>query len=378
MKLTEFPVTTSTNGSDLLWIMQSGVSKQITYTNLIAGAQTAHASLTALAALSGTGIVERTGTNTFAVFSISSLGKSLVAGAGASDMRTTLGLGTSATLDVPASGNAASGEVVKGSDTRLSDARTPASHTHTASAITDFSSAVVAALGTAAPLNVAASGDATSGQVVKGNDSRLTNTRTPASHTHTVSEITDAGTAALVDVPATGNASVTEAVIGSDTRLTNARTPSAHATSHSSGGSDPITVSNLAGYGTFAGSTLTLAGIVVTFPTVAGKVAYQDGVTAASGVSTNATINLSEPSQCYTLTLSQARTLIFTGQTEGRSFKLRITENATGGYSVTWPAIKWASGTPPTQTTGADKSDLYEFTYISGVWIGRQTVKDFS
>ncbi len=35
------------------------------------------------------------------------------------------GLGTSATVDVPSSGNAASDEVVKGSDTRLSDARTP-------------------------------------------------------------------------------------------------------------------------------------------------------------------------------------------------------------------------------------------------------------
>lgn len=43
----------------------------------------------------------------------------------ASGARTNLGLGTSAVLDVPASGNAAAGEVVKGSDTRLTDARTP-------------------------------------------------------------------------------------------------------------------------------------------------------------------------------------------------------------------------------------------------------------
>lgn len=38
------------------------------------------------------------------------------------------------------------------------------------------------ALGTASALNVAASGDASSGQVVKGNDSRLTNSRTPTAH----------------------------------------------------------------------------------------------------------------------------------------------------------------------------------------------------
>lgn len=46
-------------------------------------------------------------------------------------------------------------------------------------------------LGTAASLNVAASGDAASGEVVKGNDSRLTNTRTPTAHTHASTDIND-------------------------------------------------------------------------------------------------------------------------------------------------------------------------------------------
>lgn len=44
-------------------------------------------------------------------------------------------LGTAAALDVPAAGNAASGQVVKGSDTRLSDTRTPTSHNHAATDI---------------------------------------------------------------------------------------------------------------------------------------------------------------------------------------------------------------------------------------------------
>ncbi|MDD6581625.1 MAG: hypothetical protein PUF10_02960 [Bacteroidales bacterium] len=47
-------------------------------------------------------------------------------------------LGTAAALNVPASGDAATTEVVKGDDSRLSDARTPTSHTHTTSEITDF------------------------------------------------------------------------------------------------------------------------------------------------------------------------------------------------------------------------------------------------
>lgn len=62
-------------------------------------------------------------------------------------------------------------------------------------------------LGTAAPLDVAAAGDATSAQVVKGNDSRLSDARTPTAHTQaasTISDSTTAGRALLtaVDAPA--------------------------------------------------------------------------------------------------------------------------------------------------------------------------------
>ena len=46
-------------------------------------------------------------------------------------------------------------------------------------------------LGTAAAKNVSQSGDASSTEVVMGNDTRLTDARTPISHTHTKSEITD-------------------------------------------------------------------------------------------------------------------------------------------------------------------------------------------
>jgi hypothetical protein len=52
------------------------------------------------------------------------------------------------------------------------------------------------------------------------------------SHTHTLSAITNAGTAAARDVPASGNAgivsSVAQVVIADDTRLTDARTPTSH------------------------------------------------------------------------------------------------------------------------------------------------------
>ena len=86
---------------------------------------------------------------------------------------------------MPASGDASSTEVVKGDDSRLTDARTPVSHTHTKSEITDFPT-----LGTAAALNVPVSGNASTTEVVKGDDSRLTDARTPTSHSHSWTDIT--------------------------------------------------------------------------------------------------------------------------------------------------------------------------------------------
>ena len=135
-------------------------------------------------------------------------------------------LGTSAYKNVPSSGNASATEVVMGNDSRLSDARTPVSHTHSKSQITDFPS-----LGTSSSKDVSASGDASATEVVMGNDSRLSDARTPVSHTHTVSEVTDfptLGTASSKNVSTSGDASATEVVMGDDSRLSDSRTPVSH------------------------------------------------------------------------------------------------------------------------------------------------------
>ena len=52
------------------------------------------------------------------------------------------GLGTAAYKDVPTSGDAGNAQVVLGSDSRLTNARTPTSHTHTSSQITDLSTTI--------------------------------------------------------------------------------------------------------------------------------------------------------------------------------------------------------------------------------------------
>ena len=79
-------------------------------------------------------------------------------------------------------------------DSRLSDARTPTTHSHTLSQITDS--------GSAAGLDVATVGNAAAGEVVTGDDTRLSDDRDPTAHTHTLADISDSGTAAAADTTA--------------------------------------------------------------------------------------------------------------------------------------------------------------------------------
>lgn len=66
------------------------------------------------------------------------------AGAGDAAILNKPTLGTASALNVPATGDAAVGEVVKGSDTRLTDSRTPTVHTHAESDVTGLVSDLAA------------------------------------------------------------------------------------------------------------------------------------------------------------------------------------------------------------------------------------------
>lgn len=108
-----------------------------------------------------------------------------------SDLSGTPSLGTAAALDVPSSGDAASGEVVKGDDSRLSDARTPTAHTHDDRYYTEAE--VDSALGGKANASHShAISDVTNLQSALDG-------KADTGHTHTLSDITDAGTAAASD-----------------------------------------------------------------------------------------------------------------------------------------------------------------------------------
>ena len=83
--------------------------------------------------------------------------------------------------------------------------------------------------------------------------------KAPVSHTHTKANITDLGTigtAAAKDVPPSGNASTAQVVMGNDSRLTDTRVPIVHVSTHQPGGSDPLPVDQSA----VTGSLRTLGG----------------------------------------------------------------------------------------------------------------------
>jgi hypothetical protein len=78
----------------------------------------------------------------------------------------------------------------------------------------------------------------------------------------TFDEVVLTGTQIGLEKPATGDASSTQVVLGNDTRLSDARTPSstlAHASSHASAGSDPLAPSSIGAQSLFTGASQVLS-----------------------------------------------------------------------------------------------------------------------
>lgn len=148
---------------------------------------------------------------------------------------------------------AAPADYVATADARLSDARTPTSHVHPESDVTNLVTDLAAKVPTARTLS-------TTAPLTGGGD--LSANRTLA--------ISDATTSAkgAVELATDGEVAANVVVQGNDARLSNARIPTAHAASHKSGGSDAVKLDELAAPTdvTTLDASLTAHGLMMKFP----------------------------------------------------------------------------------------------------------------
>lgn len=131
-----------------------------------------------------------------------------------------LGLGTGAYNNIPAIGNASLSETVVGSDTRLTDSRTPSAHAST-HVTTDVIQSATSSQ----------DGLATSAQILKldgiesGSQVNVNSDWNSLSGDSFIFNKPALGTGAFKNIPTVGDASSTQLVYGTDSRLTDTRTP---------------------------------------------------------------------------------------------------------------------------------------------------------
>ena len=70
------------------------------------------------------------------------------------------------------------------------------------------------------------------------------------------------------------------------------------------------------------------------------------------------------------VTLNGNCTFTMPTATNGKSFILIVTQDATGGRTATFTSVKWPAGSAPTITTDAYGSDLIGFFSNTTTWFG--------
>ncbi len=71
-----------------------------------------------------------------------------------------------------------------------------------------------------------------------------------------------------------------------------------------------------------------------------------------------------------TITLDNNCTFSYAGAAAGQTITLFIKQDATGSRTVTWPTTSWPSGTAPTLTTTANKTDVITVFYDGTTYFG--------
>jgi hypothetical protein len=156
-----------------------------------------------------------------------------------------VGLGSAATQNVPASGNASTSQVVLGNDTRLSDSRTPVLHhaTHLTGGNDSIPVASPSGQGLCPQLDGVTMQIDGNGHLVAtttGSGDMLKSVFATGNPLNTTGVVDSALSVQTHQIPATGNASGAQLVLATDTRLSDARTPIPHQSTHMPAGSDAL------------------------------------------------------------------------------------------------------------------------------------------
>jgi hypothetical protein len=117
---------------------------------------------------------------------------------------------------------------------------------------------------------------------------------------------------------------------------------------------------------TVSGSPITTTGTLAVTATgvlpVANATIGAQTLTESGGATTVTWSN----GNLFILTLSANLIVSFSGATSGQNIQVALTNTA--GYTVTWPTVRWAGGTPPVQSVAF--TDVYTFLYDGTYYYG--------
>ena len=195
-----------------------------------------------------------------------------------------------------------------------------------------------------------------------------------------VSGVSTLGTTSVTNFTAqqinsTGISTISSLIVGSATTITGGGVNAVGVVSATS-----FTTKGTGSY-QIGGTTVITSGRVVQYATLQG---YAEKRYAFGNTGTAPTLDLSN-GNFVTATLTGNATWVFslgsvpTGDTV--SFTLHLTNDATAGRTITWPAsVVWPNGVVPTRTTTANRTDVYTFyTFNSGsTWYGNLSLYNYS
>ena len=253
--------------------------------------------------------------------------------------------------------------------------------------------------GTLGTLTLATSGTGLSGSAsytgATGQTFTVTSNATSANTVSTIVARDASGNFNAGTITATFSGNLTGNVTGNLTSSGNVTVGSA--VTITSGGADSVGVSTVAAlnikntggtYITGGSGTIGIGGsAIIDSSKNVNKITlvnYAEKVNAFGNTGTAATINL-ENGLFVTATLTGNCTFAFSlgnGLSSGAiAFTLQLTNDATAGRTITWPAsVKWPNATVPTRTTTAGKTDVYTFYTTDGGanWWGNLSLYNFS